>query len=173
MNTTTLDTATTEFVITRDFDAPRDLVWKAWTEQERLAKWWGPKGYGITVVKLDFQPGGIFHYRMDTPSGDPMWGRFVYGELTPPQRLEFVDSFADEDANIARAPFSELYPLKISNILTLTEQDGKTTLDLRGNPLDATEEEREFFRSMHASMQQGFGGTFEQLADYLAQAQSA
>jgi len=53
--------ATLEFVITRAFDAPREVVWKSWTQAERLAQWWGPKGCAIRVVKLDLRPGGIFH----------------------------------------------------------------------------------------------------------------
>src|SRR5512143_3627345 len=51
-----------ELVITRVLDAPRDLVWKAWTEPERLMHWWGPKGFVMQTVKLDLRPGGVFHY---------------------------------------------------------------------------------------------------------------
>jgi uncharacterized protein YndB with AHSA1/START domain len=173
MTSSKLETAekTTEFVITRVFDAPRDLVWKAWTEPEHLAEWWGPKGCAVRVVKLDVRPGGTFHYAMQFKPGHDMWGRFVYREIAAPSRLVYVSSFSDEKGGITRAPFSQLndtWPLEVLNTLTLSERGGKTTITLRGAPINATEEERKMFASMFASMQQGFGGTFDKLAEYLA-----
>jgi uncharacterized protein YndB with AHSA1/START domain len=56
-----------EFAISSVFDAPRDLVWEAFTERERLAQWWGPKGFKMLVSKLDLRPGGVFHYCMQSP----------------------------------------------------------------------------------------------------------
>ena len=159
--------ATPEFVITRVFDAPHELVWKAWTEAERLAQWWGPKGAKIRVVKLDFKPGGMFHYAMQFKPGHDMWGRFIYREIAAPEQLVFVNSFSDANGGITRAPHAQLggkWPLEVLNTLTLTEQGGKTTLTLRGGPINATEEERRMFVSMFDSMRQGFGGTFDQLA---------
>lgn len=157
-----------EFVISRTFDAPRDLVWNAWSEPERLAQWWGPKGCKLKVGSLEFRPGGIFHYGMEWQAGKMMWGRFVYREIVPPERLVFVNSFSDEDKKITRAPFSETWPLEILNNLTLTERGGKTELMLRGGPINPTEAERKTFEEHFASMQQGFGGTFDQLDAYLA-----
>ncbi len=125
-----------EFIITRIFDAPRDLVWKAWSEPARLAEWWGPKGCKLKVASLDFRPGGIFHYGMEWSTGGTMWGRFVYREITPPERLVFVNSFADANAEVIRAPFSETWPREILNVLTLSEKGGKTELLLRGAPID-------------------------------------
>ena len=170
---TTRDTAeaTEEFVISRTFDAPRDLVWKAWTNAEALAKWWGPKGSTIRVIKLDFRPGGVFHYAMAFQPGHEMFGRFVYREIEAPGRLVYVNSFSDADGGITRAPFPQLgdkWPLEVLNILTLTEQDGKTTLTLRGGPINATDEERKTYVSMFDSMRQGFGGSLDQLDAYLA-----
>ena len=159
--------ASEEFIVSRVFDAPRELVWEAWTEQERLAQWWGPKGCTIRVVKLDLRPGGIFHYTMQFKPGHDMWGRFIYREIATPERLVFVNSFSDANGGIMRAPVKDTFPLEISNTLTLSEQDGKTTLMLRGVPINATEEECKTFTGMFGSMQQGFGGTFDQLAAYL------
>ena len=76
-----------EFFIQREFDAPRERVWKAWTEAERLGKWWGPKGFDIVSVKLDLRPGGTFHYGLKSPEGLEMWGKFIsvsYTHLTLP-----------------------------------------------------------------------------------------
>jgi uncharacterized protein YndB with AHSA1/START domain len=102
-----------------------------------------------------------------------MWGRFVYREIVAPERIVFINSFSDEDGNITRAPFSSTWPLEVLNTLTLSEHEGKTTLTLRGGPINATEEERKTFEAGFDSMRQGFTGTFDQLADYLAKAREA
>lgn len=160
-----------QLVITRAFDAPRELVWKAFTEADRLAQWWGPKGLTMLARALDFRPGGVFHYAMRAPDGHTMWGRFVYREIQPPERIVFVNSFADEEGNIIRAPFSPTWPLEILNTVTFTEAGGTTIVTLRGGPINATEEERDTFWTMRESVQQGFAGTFDQLDAYLAEAQ--
>lgn len=159
-----------EFAIARTFDAPRHLVWKAWTEPERLAQWWGPKGFTCDTKKLELRPGGMFHYCMRAPNGHEMWGKFVYKEIAPPERLVFVNSFSDSEAHTVRSPFSATWPLEIQNTLTLTEQDGRTTVSLRGAPVNASPEEMQTFTSFFKSMEQGFTGTFDQLAEYLKRA---
>ncbi len=95
-----------ELVITRVFDAPRDLIWKAWAEAERLMHWWGPKGSTIRVGTFDFRPGGVFHYCMQSPEGFETWGKFVYREIVAPERIVFINSFSDAEGNLIRAPFS-------------------------------------------------------------------
>jgi len=171
MSASQVETKSSSFVISRTFDAPRERVWKAWTDPQALVQWWGPKGAGIRVIKLDFRPGGIFHYAMAYQPGHEMFGRFIYREIEAPHRLVFVNSFSDADGGITRAPFPQLgntWPLEVLNNFTLTEQDGKTTVALRGGPINATEKERKTFASMFDSMRQGFGGTFDKLEDYLA-----
>src|SRR5262249_23729425 len=146
----------------------RELVWKAFTEAERLARWWGPKGTALQVLTLDFRPGGIFHYAVRFPDGHATWGRFVFRDIQAPERMVFISSFADEEGNITRAPFSPTWPLEILNTLTLTEASGKTTVSLRGGPINATDEEHDTFWNRQDLTRQGFAGTFEQLAAYLA-----
>jgi uncharacterized protein YndB with AHSA1/START domain len=165
--------ASQDFTISRTFDAPRERVWAAYTSAEALAQWWGPKGSKIRVIKLDFRPGGIFHYAMSYQPGHEMYGRFIYREIMAPERIVFVNSFSDAEGGITRAPFPQLegkWPLEVLNTMTLTEQGGRTTISLRGGPINATEEERKIFEGMHDSMRQGFGGTFDQLDAYLAKA---
>jgi uncharacterized protein YndB with AHSA1/START domain len=160
------------FVITRVFDAPRELVFQAFTESERLAQWWGPKGFAMLVSRLDLRPGGVFHYQMRSPDGRAMWGKFVYREIVAPERIVFVNSFADQEGNPVRHPLSPTWPLEVLSTLTLAEQDGKTTLTLSGFPINATEVERKTFEDGRSSMQQGFSGTWDQLDAYLAKAVS-
>lgn len=162
-----------EFVIEREFDAPRALVWKAWTEAEHLAQWWGPRGCKIEVLKFDLRPGGVFHYAMRFSAGKPMYGKFVFREIAAPERLVFINSFSDPDGGLTRAPFPQLqgnWPLEVLNRLTLSEEGGRTVLTLRGHPINATSAEAAVYVSMFDSMRQGFGGTFDALADYLAKA---
>jgi uncharacterized protein YndB with AHSA1/START domain len=133
-----------------------------------MTQWWGPKGFKMRVAKLDFRPGGVFHYGMQSPDGHEMWGKLVYREIVAPERLVFIVSFSDDKGGVTRHPMGPTWPLEVLNTLTLTEQDGKTTLTLRGSPVNATEEERKTFEAGFESMQQGFKGTLDQLENYLA-----
>jgi len=157
-----------ELVITRVVNAPRKLVWKAFTESDGLAHWWGPAGYTMLVHTLDLRPGGVFHYSMRSPDGQLMWGKFVFRDLQAPERMVFVTSFSDAEGNINRAPFSPTWPLEILNTVTLIEASGGTTVTLRGGPINATAEELETFWRAQESVRQGFAGTFDQLVAYLA-----
>jgi uncharacterized protein YndB with AHSA1/START domain len=157
-----------EFVLTRTFDAPRDLVWKAFTEPERLAQWFGPKGVTIPKCTLDLRPGGVFHYCMRLPDGKDMWGKWTFREITPPERMVCIVSFSDENAGVTRHPFSPDWPLETLSDTTFTEAGGKTTITLRWSAYNASEKERETFNNNHASMSQGWNGTMDQLAEYLA-----
>jgi uncharacterized protein YndB with AHSA1/START domain len=156
------------FSITRDFDAPRKLVWQAWTERERLMRWFGPKGFTMPVAKLDFRPGGVFHYCMRSPDGKEMWGKFVYREIVAPERIVLVNSFSDENGGITRHPFSPTWPLEMLSTTTFAELEGKTRLTIQWEPLNANETERNTFESARKGMDQGWAGTFEQLDQYLA-----
>jgi len=157
-----------EFQFTRSFKAPLQLVWKAFTEAEALSHWWGPKGCKITVKKLDFRPGGIFHYCMQMPDGSSMWGRFIYVDINEPKSMTFIVSFSDEEGNITRHPMAPDWPAEMYNHITFTETNGETTVQLNGHPVNATAEEEQVYLDGHASMQQGYGGTMDQLDEYLA-----
>ena len=90
------DQASKEFVISRVFDAPRDLVWQCFTDPERMKHWWGPKGFTVIATKMDLRVGGTYHYGMTAPNGASMWGLFTYREIVPQDKLIFVNSFSDE-----------------------------------------------------------------------------
>lgn len=157
-----------EFVISRVFGAPRDLVFKAWTEPDRLARWWGPKGFTLLSCTLALRPGGLFHYGMRSPTGAEMWGRWAFREVVPPERLVFVASFSDPAGGVVRAPFSADWPLEVLSTLTLTEHAGQTTLTMRGVPADAGPAEQAAFDAARGGMTQGWTGTLDQLAAALA-----
>jgi len=157
-----------EFEISREFNAPREVVFNLLTKAEHLKHWWGPKELKMGTTKVDLRPGGMFHYSMIAPDGTEMWGRFIYHEIIPPEKIVFVNSFSDERGGITRHPMAPKWPAEVMNILTLTEHNGKTTLTLRGGPINATAEERKIFEDGFSSMQHGFTGTFDQLDEYLS-----
>ncbi len=158
-----------EFVISRTFDAPRGVVWRAWTEAEELKKWFGPKGCTLPHARMDFRPGGIFHYAMRTPDGKEMWGKWIFREIVIPERLVLVSSFSDAQGGITRHPLSDTWPLETLSTTTFEERGGKTVITIRWSPLHASVPEFSTFDGAHESMRIGWGGTFEQLANYLAE----
>jgi uncharacterized protein YndB with AHSA1/START domain len=163
--------ATSEFVKSWVLNAPRDLVWKSFTEVERLKQWWGPKGFTVLTAKLDLRPGGTFHYAMKAPNGTVMWGKFAYREIAAPERLVFINSFSDEAGGVTRHPMAPNWPLEMRSVFSFEELPaGKTKFTLRWSPHNASEEERKAFDAGHVSMTQGWGGTMDQLAAYLAKA---
>lgn len=165
---------TDELVLTRVLDAPRNLVWKVWTDPAHMAKWWGPAGFAMTVAKLDLKVGGLFHYAMTPPGqSQPMWGKFVYDEVSPVERLVFRNSFSDENAGTAPNPWNPVWPLEVRNVLTLSEENGKTRLTLTGYPHNATPEGLATFAQNKQNVSQGFAGTFAQLEAYLAEEKEA
>jgi uncharacterized protein YndB with AHSA1/START domain len=161
------------FIISRTFDAPRELVWKAWSERARLMEWFGPKGFTMPAAKLDFRPGGSFHYCMEAPNGQEMWGKFVYREIVSLEKIVLVSSFSDESGGINRHPISATWPLETLSTFTLTEENGRATATIHWTPLNATPDEIKTFDAAHEGMKQGWTGTFDQLAAYLAKEQDA
>jgi uncharacterized protein YndB with AHSA1/START domain len=158
------------FEITRQYNKPLDVVWGAWTDSAQLQRWWGPKGCSIEVARFEFHPGGFFHYAMKFEGAQTMWGRFNYREIVEGERLVWLNSFANEHCGIARAPFSDRCPMEIQNTVTFSEKDGVTTVALRATPFGESADERKYFEELRPSLQEGYGGTFDQLADFLAKA---
>jgi uncharacterized protein YndB with AHSA1/START domain len=160
-----------KLLVSRVFDAPRELVWKAVTEAEHLIHWWGPKSFTTLACNVDLRPGGLFQYSMRAPDGHTMWGKWTYREVVPPRRLVSVVSETDEHGNPLRNPKSPTWPLEMLYTMTLAEHDGKTTMTVTGFPIDATEEERNTFAAARDWMLQGFTGTLDKLAAHLANTQ--
>jgi uncharacterized protein YndB with AHSA1/START domain len=158
---------TKEFTISRTFNAPKELIFKVFTEAEHLRQWWGPKGFKMGTINLDFKPGGVFHYSMVAENGMEMWGKFVYREINPYDRIVFVNSFSDAQGGTTVHPMAPNWPKEVLNVMTLEEVEGKTTMTLRGHPINAGDEEAALFHNSYPSMQQGFKGTWDQLEEYL------
>ena len=109
------------FVISHTFDAPRDLVWKAFSDPARMKEWWGPKGFPVATSRMDFRPGGTYHYALAIPDGSLMWGRFAYREIVAPERIVMVNSFSDEEGGLTRHPMIATWPLELLSTFHFAE----------------------------------------------------
>ncbi len=89
--------------VTREFNAPVEKVWKAWTTADILDKWWAPKPYVNKTKSMDFKEGGSWLYSMTSPQGESHWCRVDYKTITPQQNYNADSTFCDEDGNINKA----------------------------------------------------------------------
>jgi len=96
----TADRVNKKMVITRTFDAPLPLVWKAWTDSTILDQWWAPKPWKTETKHMDFTEGGYWLYSMNGPDGEQHWARADYTRIVPEQQYEAQDAFCDEDGNV-------------------------------------------------------------------------
>jgi uncharacterized protein YndB with AHSA1/START domain len=151
-------------VVTRLVDAPRARVVRAWTAPAHLRRWWGPRGWTLTVCTLDLRPGGVWHSGLRGPGGEESWGRAVYREIVPPERLVYTDRFSDAAGKLVeptRYGLSPGFPKEALVTVTFEEHDGQTRLTLRLAVGTGPEAERE-------AVQQGWGETLDRLAEALA-----
>jgi uncharacterized protein YndB with AHSA1/START domain len=123
-----------ELTITRVFDAPREKVWKAWTDPEEVKKWWGPKNFTAPVSKIDLRVGGKYLHCMRGPDGKDYWSTGVYREIVPMERIVCTDSFADEKGNVVPASHYGMtgdWPLELLVTVMFEETGGKAKMILR------------------------------------------
>jgi uncharacterized protein YndB with AHSA1/START domain len=157
------------FIISHLFHAPMERVWSVWTEEEHLRHWFGPKGSAVTPLRMELWPGGIFHYRMTSPDGQQMWGKWSYVEVIPQKKLVAVVSFTDAEGGITRHPLNTNWPLETFSVIEFRGQGEKSLVTVEWSPYRASEEEIATFDASHTDMTQGWRGTFDQLDEYLEQ----
>lgn len=168
MPATAASSAPETFVISRNFKAPRQLVWEVFTKPEHLKNWWGPKGMLPATANMDLRVGGMFHYDLRSPNGQRVWGRWIFREIKAPERIVSVSSFSDEHGGISRHSMAPEWPLETLSTMTFEETKGGTLLTITWVPINATAREREIFLAGRDSMTGGWGGTLDKLEDYLA-----
>ncbi len=139
------DYAGREFVITREIDAPRELVFKAWTDARQLAQWWGPRGFTNPVCEWDARPGKAIRVVMRAPNGNehPMGGEFR--EIVPPERLVFTANVPDEKGGVM---------FEFLHTVTLVERNGKTLLTVGSRVTKTTAEANKFIGGFETGMTQ-------------------
>ncbi len=122
-----------EVLITRVFDAPRELVYAAWTDPEHLQRWYAPRGCTIQFAAIDLRPGGTFHSCIRTPDGHDCWCKGVYREIVAPERIVFTMAIADEHGNLVgpiEAGMDPDWPRETTVTVTFAEQGAQTKLTL-------------------------------------------
>lgn len=164
MNATTPHATTDEdLILRRSFEAPREVVFAAWTEPERLVRWWGPRGFTTPFCTVDLRPGGLFRFCMKSPEGREYWGQGLYREVVAPERLVWIDSFTDAEGNVVQPShygLSAEHPGETLVTVTFAERDGKTEVTLR-HAIPRSMPER-------SGTEQGWTEMFERLATEVA-----
>ena len=158
------------YVLDRVFDAPRELVWKTWTDPELLTRWYGPRVETI-VHRHELKPGGLW-------LGEMKWGdnsnyqRVEFTEVTPPERLVWLHSVSDADWNVIANPMMADWPRVLLTTVTFAEEGGRTKLRLTWVPHEAGEAEIACFSAAIAGMDKGWAAGMELLAELLAELQA-
>ena len=143
-----------ELVVTRIFDAPRELVFKAWTGAKRVAEWWGPGGFTNPVCELDVRPGGAIRIHMRGPDGTVYPMTAAYQEVAEPERIVFTSAALDA----ADSPMFE-----VLTTATFAEQGGKTKQILRARVIRSTAQAAPYLAGMEA----GWTQSLERLTAHL------
>jgi uncharacterized protein YndB with AHSA1/START domain len=148
-----------DVVVRRIFSAPRERVWKAWTEPEELKKWWGPKNFTSPVSRIHLREGGKYLHCMRGPDGKEYWSTGVYREIVPGELLVATDSFSDPKGKVVPASYYGMpgkWPQELLVTVTFREQDGKTRMTLRHQGIPAGK--------MRSLCEQGWKESFDKLA---------
>lgn len=157
-------------IITREFNAPMQLVFDAWTQPEHLKNWMFPmEGFTCEYASADIRTGGSSLHKMKAPNGFEMWLLTKYEEVTPQNRLAFLQYMSNEAGEIVPNPQMPNWPKHMLATIELSEKDGKTLLTLTWEPVEPSEAEVATFTAALESAGNGWSSGVEQLAKYLEQ----
>jgi len=144
---------------TRVFDAPRELVWKAWTEPEHIGEWWGPKGFTTTTHKMEVKPGGVWRFVMHGPDGRDYQNKITFIEGVKPERLLYKHGGTGEKQD------RDLEPVNFHVTVIFAEEGGKTRLDMRS--VFPSAKARDYVVKNYGAVE-GMHQTLARLEEYLA-----
>lgn len=159
-----------ELVIDREFDAPRELVWRAWTDPELLGRWYGPN-IETVVHQFDLKAGGTWLHEMKMGGGSS-FQKAVFTEIVAPEKLVWHHySSVDADGNEVASPMPD-WPKVLLTTVTFSANDQKTNVRLSQMPLNAPENEVAGFAKMKDGMSGGWGKGYEIIDQILAELQA-
>ena len=157
------------YVLEREFDASRELVWRAWTEPELLSRWYGPRAETV-VHRLDLEPGGLWLLEMRM-GGNSSFQRAEYTEVTAPERLVWLHSVSDADWNVIANPMLPNWPRVVRSTVTLEDDAPRTRMRFTWVPHEASEAEAAVFANAVGEMGKGWEAGMKLLADILTELQ--
>jgi uncharacterized protein YndB with AHSA1/START domain len=158
----TVETKENEIIFTRTFNAPCDLVFETYTTCEHLMNWWGPRTWPLNYCKMDFRPGGTWHYCMKGPNeGDESWGLAKFKEIHEPEKIFYNDYFSDREGNIK----TEMPGLDIT--ITFMAEGEKTVL----KTVTKVGSKKEVDKLIDMGMVEGITETWDRLDEHLAKIQ--
>jgi uncharacterized protein YndB with AHSA1/START domain len=158
------------YVLERVFDAPRELVWKTWTDPDLLPRWYGPRVETI-IHRLELKPGGLWLVEMRW-GGNSNYQRVEYTEVTPPERLVWLHSSSDANWNIIPAPMMADWPRVLLTMVTFEDDGGRTKMRLTWTPHEASAAEIACFAAAIDGANKGWAAGMELLAKLLAELQA-
>ena len=158
------------YVLEREFDAPRELVWQTWTDPELVPRWYGP-GVETIVHHLEVKPGGLWLDEMRMGGGSH-YERVEYTEVTPPERLVWLHSVCDADWNVTVNPMMPDWPRVLLTTVTFEDDGGRTRLRLTWAPHEASDAEINSFAAAMGGLDRGWGAGMDLIAELLAEMQA-
>ncbi|MGH1357480.1 MAG: SRPBCC family protein [Burkholderiaceae bacterium] len=156
-----------EFNLDRVFDAPRDLVWQAWTNPDLVHRWYGP-GVETIIHAFDFKPGGFWLNEMKMGGGSN-YQKVVFQEIVEPEKIVWHHCSADAQWHVAANPMMPDWPRILLTTILFDEQGGRTTVRLSQTPLEATDAEIACFAKMKDAMKGGWGKGYEVIDQVLSE----
>jgi uncharacterized protein YndB with AHSA1/START domain len=156
------------FVIERSFAVSQEVLFNACTQVEHLKHWMSPSGAKVVKAEQNLKPSGAYHYGLEMPDGNTMWGKAVYREITPNRRLVYVQHFSDPNGSVTAHPLAATWPLEMTTIFDfIVENENQTRLKVTWLNTRITDAEIQTFHAAHTGMAQGWKGSLDQLATYL------
>lgn len=166
------ETTAPSFTTHRIFKAPRELVWRAWTDPAILGRWMGPNPAASILTEHDLRPGGVWAGRTQMSAGQPpMYSHFVFTEVEPMDRLAWRHSFGDGQGGLAKHPMAPDFPLVMLSEVRLSDAQGGTRMDFSFTPVEASDAEIAAFRAAMPGFETGWCGAFDALDGVIAGAQ--
>lgn len=156
-----------EFILNREFDAPRDLVWRAWTDPKYLQHWYGP-GVETVIHKFELKVDGVWLNEMKMKNGSS-FQKVIFKEVSAPEKLVWHHCSADADWNVAASPMMPDWPRMLLTTVTFTQSGEKTNVRLTQVPMEATEAEIACFAKMKDGMSGGWGGGYALIDELLGE----
>ena len=124
-----METDSHDVIVTRRFDAPQELIWRAWSDPDQVMRWWGPQGFTSPLCRMDFREGGTTLVCMRSDQGWEVYNTWTYSSIEPMERIEFVQRFADSDGNPVAPADLGMPPAipEVRHVVSITPLDGTTT----------------------------------------------